>query len=59
MRWAIEAYFKKAKQQLGIMKEQRDHYAVYIASIQLAVIRFCLLAIAKQRQKNSSIAQMR
>jgi hypothetical protein len=59
MRWAIEVYFKEAKQHLGLLKEQSNHYAAYIASIHLAGIRFCLLAIAKQTRGASSIAQMR
>lgn len=57
MRWAIEVYFKEAKQHLGLLKEQSNHYAAYIASIHLAAIRFCLLAIAKQRQGASSMRQ--
>lgn len=48
MRWAIEVYFKEAKQHLGFLKEQSNHYAAYIASIHLTAIRFCLLVIAKQ-----------
>lgn len=27
MRWAIEVYFKEAKQHLGFLKEQSNHYA--------------------------------
>jgi IS4 transposase len=30
MRWAIEVYFKEAKQPLGLLKEQSNHYAAYI-----------------------------
>jgi IS4 transposase len=41
MRWAIEVYFKEAKQHLGILKEQSNHYGAYIASIHLTAIRFC------------------
>lgn len=59
MRWAIEVYFKEAKQHLGFLKEQSNHYAAYIASIHLAAIRFCLLVIAKQMQSASGIAPMR
>ena len=59
MRWAIEVYFKEAKQHLGFLKEQSNHYAAYLASIHLAAIRFCLLVIAKQMQGASGIAPMR
>ena len=59
MRWAIKVYFKEAKQHLGFLKEQSNHYAAYIASIHLTAIRFCLLVIAKQTQGAGSIAQAR
>jgi SRSO17 transposase len=59
MRWAIEVYFKEAKQHLGFLKEQSNHYAAYIASIHLTAIRFCLLVIAKQTQGADSIAGVR
>jgi SRSO17 transposase len=39
LRWAIEVYFKEAKQHLGFLKEQSNHYAAYVASIHLAAIR--------------------
>ena len=59
MRWAIEVYFKEAKQHLGFLKEQSNHYAAYVASIHLTAIRFCLLVIAKQTQGANSIAGVR
>ena len=59
MRWAIEVYFKEAKQHLGFLKEQSNHYAAYIASIHLTAIRFCLLAMAKQTQGADNIAGVR
>ena len=59
MRWAIEVYFKEAKQHLGLLKEQSNHYAAYIASIHLTAIRFCLLVMAKQRQGYANITEIR
>jgi SRSO17 transposase len=59
LRWAIEVYFKEAKQHLGFLKEQSNHYAAYVASIHLTAIRFCLLVIAKQTQGAGNIAQVR
>jgi SRSO17 transposase len=59
MRWAIEVYFKEAKQHLGFLKEQSNHYAAYIASIHLTAIRFCLLVVAKQTQGADSISGVR
>jgi IS4 transposase len=47
LRWAVEVYFKEAKQHLGFLKEQSIHYAAYIASINLVAIRFCMLISAK------------
>ena len=56
--WAIEVYFKEAKQHLGLLKEQSNHYLAYIASIHLSAIRFCLLIIAKQTQAYESITHI-
>jgi hypothetical protein len=50
---------KEAKQHLGFLKEQSNHYAAYVASIRLTAIWFCLLVIAKQTQGESSVALMR
>lgn len=59
MRWAIEVYFKEAKQHLGFLKEQSNHYAAHIASIHLTAIRLCLLVIAKRTQGAENIAGVR
>ncbi len=59
MRRAIEVYFKEAMQHLGLLKEQSNHYATYIASIHLTAIRFCLLVIAKQTQGCENNTQIR
>jgi SRSO17 transposase len=59
LRWAVEVYFKEAKQHLGFLKEQSNHYAAYIASIHLTAIRFCLLVIAKITYQASGIAAIR
>jgi hypothetical protein len=59
LRWAVEVYFKEAKQHLGFLKEQSNHYAAYVASIHLTAIRFCLLVIAKITHQASGIAEIR
>lgn len=59
LRWAIEVYFKEAKQYLGFLKEQSNHYAAYIASIHLTAMRFCMLVIAKSLHQANGIADMR
>ena len=59
MRWAIEVYFKEAKQHLGFLKEQGTHYASYIASIHLTAIRFCMLSIGRSIHNASGIPEMR
>lgn len=59
LRWAVEVYFKEAKQHLGFLKEQSNHYAAYIASIHLVAIRFCMLISAKQNSGASGFAEAR
>ncbi len=59
MRWAIEVYFKNAKQYLGLLKEQSKHYVTYIASIHLTAFQFCLLVMAKRSQGCENITQIR
>ncbi len=58
MRWAIEVYFKEAKQYLGFLQEQSNHYAVYIASIHLTAMRFCMLVIAKSSGQANGISEV-
>ncbi len=59
MRWAIEVYFKEAKQYLGFLQEQSNHYAAYIASIHLTAMRFCMLVIAKSSGQANGISEVR
>jgi SRSO17 transposase len=59
MRWAIEVYFKEAKQHLGFLQEQSNHYAAYIASIHLTAIRFCMLATGKAQGYSDGISSVR
>jgi hypothetical protein len=49
MRWAIEVYFKEAKQHLGLLKEQSNHYAAYLASIWPPFDFACWLSLNKCR----------
>ncbi len=59
MRWAIEVYFKEAKQHLGFLKEQGTHYAAYVASIHLAAIRFCMLMSAAMTDESRRLCTVR
>ena len=59
MRWAIEVYFKEAQQYLGFLQEQSNHYAAYVASINLTAMRFCMLVIAKSNGQASGISDAR
>jgi len=59
LRWSIEVYFKEAKQHLGFLQEQSNHFAAYIASIHLTAIRYCLLVIAKAQGKLGCIGDVR
>jgi hypothetical protein len=44
---------------LVFLKEQSNHYATYVASIQLAAIRFCMLVIVKAAQQASGFDDIR
>ncbi len=59
MRWAIEVYFKEAKQYLGFLQEQSNHYAAYVASIHLTAMRFCMLVMAKSSRQANGISDIR
>lgn len=59
LRWAIEVYFKEAKQPLGFLKEPSNHDAAYVASIHLSAIRCCLLSIAQSTHPARGIAEIR
>ncbi|MBA6352676.1 MULTISPECIES: transposase [unclassified Colwellia] len=58
LRWGIEVYFKEAKQKLSFLKEQSLHYSVYIASINLTGLRFCLLLSAKHEEGVARISEV-
>ena len=59
MRRAIEVYFKEAKQHLGFLQEQSNHYAAYVASIHLTAIRFCILVTGKTQGYSGGISAVR
>jgi hypothetical protein len=59
LRWGIEVYFKEAKQNLGLLKEQSTHYSTYIASIHLTAIRFCMLLFAKHEESAQTLSDVR
>lgn len=52
-------YFKEARQNLGLLKEQSSHYGAYIASIHLTAIRFCMLLFAKHEENARSLSDVR
>jgi len=43
LRWGIEVYFKEAKQNLGLLREQTRSFASHTASIHLTALRYLLL----------------
>jgi hypothetical protein len=57
--WGIKVYFKEAKQKLGFLKEQNQHYSAYIASIHSTGLRFCLLLFAKQEKGAARLSDVR
>ena len=57
--WAIEVYFKEARQHLGFLQEQSNHYAAYVASTQLTAIRFFMLVMGKCHGYSDGISAVR
>jgi len=58
-RWAIEVYFKEAKQHLGFLREQTISFASHTASIHLCAIRYLMLVHAKLTQPDKTIGKLR
>jgi hypothetical protein len=50
---------EEAKQYLGFLQEQSNHYAAYVASIHLTAMRFCMLVIGKSMRQANSISEVR
>jgi IS4 transposase len=42
LRWAVEVYFKEAKQHLGFLKEQSIHYAAFVQKSNLCASQWFL-----------------
>jgi SRSO17 transposase len=59
LRWAIEVYFKEAKQHLGFLQEQTRSFASHIASIHLTAIRYLMLVYAKCEYDDLRVCDMR
>ena len=59
LRWAIEVYFKEAKQHLGFLKEQTVTFASHTASIHLCAIRYLMLVHNKLEYQDARIADVR
>ena len=50
LRWAIEVYFKEAKQHLGYLKQQTRSFASHLASAHLSAVRYLMLVHISQQQ---------
>ena len=59
LRWAIEVYFKEAKQQLGFLIEQTRTFASHTASIHLTAIRYLMLVSAQQQDAELRVCDIR
>ena len=58
-RWAIEVYFKEAKQSFGLLKEQSGKYQVTYASVHLTAVRYLLIFEALVRNGGLSFGEQR
>lgn len=58
-RWAIEVYFKEAKQSFGLLSEQSGKYQVAYASVHLAAVRYMLIYESMQRKGAISFGAQR
>jgi hypothetical protein len=52
-RWAIEVFFKEAKQRLGLGQEQGRSFAAQVFSVTQAFFRYSLLAYLLERDERS------
>lgn len=52
-RWAIEVFFKEAKQRLGLGQEQGQSFAAQVFSVNLAFLRYSLLAYLLEQDDQS------
>ena len=59
LRWAIEVYFKEAKQHLGWLKEQTSTFASHTASIHLCAMRYLMLVHNKLAYESMKIGEIR
>lgn len=59
LRWSIEVYFKEIKQYFGFGKEQSWQYAVTVASIHLAMLRYILFYYVSLAHDSCSFSDLR
>ena len=59
LRWAIEVYFKEAKQNLGFLQEQTWTFASHTASIHLTAIRYLFLVYAQHENDTLRVCDVR
>jgi hypothetical protein len=59
LRWGIEVFFKEAKQNMGLLKEQTGNYACHYASIHLTSIRYLLLFDSMKKRGADKFGQIR
>lgn len=59
LRWGIEVFFREAKQNMGLLKEQTGNYACHYASIHLTSIRYLLLFDSMKERGADKFGQVR
>jgi hypothetical protein len=58
LRWGVEVYFKEAKQNLGLLKEQTWTFAAHTASTHLTAMRY-LLILHRVLERGGAFAEVR
>ena len=59
LRWGIEVFFKEAKQNMGILREQTGNYVCHYASIHMTSIRYLLLFDSMKKRGADKLGEIR
>ena len=57
--WGIEVFFKEAKQNMGLLREQTGNYVCHYASVHIASIRYLLLFDSMKERGADKLGEIR